>query len=346
MNYSSRAVVRVLLTALVTMTMVAGASAQTYPNKPIRVIVGFAPGGPADVMARLIAQRMPTILGQNFIIENRPGAGGTIGAKAAADSDPDGYTLLLGNTSTLVISPLVYKNVGYDPAKAFAPVTILGTTANLLVVNAALPVKTVQQLVALTKANPGKLNYASPGTGTPPHLIGEMFKLRTGTDIVHVPYKGGGAAIQAVIAGETQMTFENSAVSLPLVQSGQVRGLAVISERRNPQAPDLPTMIESGVPDFVSASFTGVVAPAGTPADIVNRLNAAINEGLQSPEVAAALTKLSVEVRIGSPADFATLSRHGAREMGAGGESGQRQGRVSERNWPLKIVERSMEFIR
>ena len=307
MAFSSRNRVLAPLAMLATLACVAGAAAQTYPNKPIKMIVGFAPGGPADVMARLIAQRMPAILGQSFIVENRPGAGGTIGAKAAAESEPDGYTLLLGNTSTLVISPMVYKNVGYDAVKAFAPVAILGATSNLLVVTPALPVTSVRELIAYAKANPGKLNYATPGAGTPPHLIGEMFKLKAGIDIVHVPYKGGGSTGQAVIAGETQMTFENPAVSLPLAQAGLVRGLAVTSERRNPQAPELPTMIESGVPDFVSVSFTGVVAPAGTPSAIVLRLNAAINESLKSPEIQSTLTKLSVEARIGSPEDFSAF---------------------------------------
>ncbi len=299
---------RLLIALLAVMSLPAGnASAQNYPAKPIRIIVAFAPGGPADVMARLIAQRIPQILGQSLIIENKPGAGGTIGARAAAESEPDGYTLLLGNTSTLVISPAVYQNIGYDPVKAFAPVAMLGTTANLLVVNPALPAKSVRELIELAKRSPGKLNYSSPGAGTPPHLIGEMFKQRTGTDIVHVPYKGGGLAMQAVIAGEVQMAFENTAVSLPYVLGGQVRGLAFTSEKRNPQAPDLPTMIESGVTDFISASFTGIVAPAGTPAAIIGRLNAAINETLKTPEVQATLSKLSVEPRIGSPENFSAF---------------------------------------
>jgi len=303
-----------LLAAVLAATAFAGAApAQTYPTKPIKVIVGFAPGGPADVMARLVATKMPAILGQSFIVENRPGAGGTIGAKAAADADPDGYTLLLGNTSTLVISPVVYQNIGYDPVKAFAPVAELGVTANLLAVNTSLPAKSVPELIALAKASPGKLNYASPGAGTPPHLIGELFKQRTGINIVHVPYKGGGLAIQAVMAGEVQMTFENTAVSLPLVQAGKLRGLAFTSERRNSRAPDIPTMIESGVPGFVTASFTGIVAPAGTPAAIVSRLNVAINECLKSPDVQATLTKLSVEPHIGSPDEFAAFL---ARERG------------------------------
>jgi tripartite-type tricarboxylate transporter receptor subunit TctC len=283
------------------------ASAQAFPTKPIRLVVGFAPGGPADVMARLIGQRVSAILGQSVVIDNRPGAGGTIGARAVAESDPDGHTLLLGNTSTLVISPLIYKNVGYDPVKAFAPIALLGTTSNLLIVNPALPAKSVQELIALARAKPGTLNYSSAGIGTPPHLIVEMFKQRLGLTVVHVPYKGGGPSVQAVITGETQFSFENPASSLPLVQAGNVRALAVTSETRSSQTPDLPTMIEAGVPDFTSVSFTAVAAPGGTPAMIVNRLNAAINESLRSAEVGATLVKLSVEAKTVSPEAFAAF---------------------------------------
>ena len=285
----------------------APASAQTYPSKPIRIVVGFAPGGPADVMARLIGQRMTAILGQSIVVDNRPGAGGTIGARSVAESDPDGYTLLLGNTSTLVISPLTYKNVNYDHVKGFAPVALLGTTSNLLIVNPELPVKSVQELVALVRAKPGKLNYSSAGIGTPPHLIGEMFKQRLGLDVTHVPYKGGGPSVQAVVAGETQFSFENPTSSLSLVKAGNVRALAVTSETRSSQTPDLPTMIEAGVPDFTSVSFTAVVMRAGTPGTIVNKLNAAINESLKSPEVAGTLVKLGVDAKISSPEEFAAF---------------------------------------
>jgi tripartite-type tricarboxylate transporter receptor subunit TctC len=281
------------------------ATAQTYPTKPVRIIVGFSPGGPADVMARLVGQRLASILGQSFVIENRAGAGGTLGARAVAEAEPDGYTLLLGNTSTLVIGPMVYRNVGYDPARGFAPVAALGTTSNFFVVHPAFGPRSVQELVALAKAEPGKLNYASPGVGTPPHLIGEMLKLKAGIDIVHVPYKGGGGSAQAVLGREVQMTFENPAVSLPLVQAGQLRALAVTSGKRNPQAPDVPTMIESGISDFVSVSFTGVVAPAATPAAIVDRLNGAINEAVRSAEIEAAFVRLAVEPHPGSPENFA-----------------------------------------
>jgi tripartite-type tricarboxylate transporter receptor subunit TctC len=283
------------------------AAAQTYPWKPIRIIVGFAPGGPADVMARLLAPHMSVALGQPVVVDNRPGAGGTIAARAAAESEPDGHTLLLGNTSTLAISPLIYKNIGYDPLKAFAPVARLGTTSNIMMSNSRFPPASVRELITYAKTNPGKLNYSSAGIGTPPHLIGEMFKLRAGVDAVHVPYRGGGPSIQAVIAGDVQYTFENPASAVPFVQAGTVRGLAVTSETRHSQLPELPTMIESGLADFVSVSFTGVVAPAGTPAPIVNRLNAVINETLKTPDISATLVKLAVDAKSGSSAEFSAF---------------------------------------
>ena len=296
------------VTALMILDLGSGpASAQTYPVRPIRMVVGFSPGGPADVMARLIGQRMAISLGQPIVVENRAGAGGTIAARFVAESEPDGYTLLLGNTSTLVISPLMYKNVGYDALKAFAPVARLGTTSDILVTNPAFPAKSLGELIAYAKANPGKLNYTTPGIGTPPHLIGEMLKQRAGVEIVHVPYKSGGQSIQAVLAGEVQFTFENPAVALPLVQGGVVRALAVTSEARHPQAPDVPTLIEGGLPDFVSVSFTGVVGRAGIPPAIIAKLNAVINESLKNPEVAATLAKLAVDVKNETPAAFAAF---------------------------------------
>ena len=241
------------------------------------------------------------------MIENRPGAGGTIGARAVAEAEADGHTLLLANTSTLVIGPIVYRNVGYDPAKSFAPIAVLGTTSNVLVVDPSVAARSVAELIALAKAQPGKLNYSSPGSGTPPHLIGEMLKLKTGTEIVHVPYKGGGPSMQAAVAGEVQMTFENPAVSLPLVQGGQVRALAVTSEKRNPQAPDVPTMIEAACRISSRCRSPAWRRRPERPAEIVGRLNAAINESLKSPEIEAAFAKLAVEPRLGSPDDFAAF---------------------------------------
>jgi tripartite-type tricarboxylate transporter receptor subunit TctC len=247
---------------------------------------------------------MSQVLGQPVVVDNRGGAGGTIAARAVAEAEGDGHTLLLGNTSTLVISPLIYKNIGYDPLKGFTPIARIGVTSNVLVANPKLPFKTLPELIAYAKANAGKLNYSSAGIGTPPHLIGEMFKLRAGIDVVHIPYKGGGPSIQAVIAGETQWSFENSAISLPLAEAGNLRAIAVTSETRIAQAPDVPTMIEGGLRDFASVSFTGVVGPAGIPAPVVARLNALVNETLQSPEVRAVLMKQAVDVKSETAAEF------------------------------------------
>jgi tripartite-type tricarboxylate transporter receptor subunit TctC len=279
------------------------AAAQSYPVKPIRLVVPFAPGGPADVIGRIIGQQLNIILGQSLVVENRGGAGGTIGARMAATAEPDGYTLMFANTSTLSINPAVYHHLDYDPAKAFAPVALVGTTSNIVVVNPALPVKTIAELIAYGKANPGKLSYSTPGVGTPPHMIGELFKLRTGLDITHVPYKSGGSSTQDVVSGQVQLTFENPAVALPLVQGGQIRALAVTSEARNPRIPDVPTLSET-IPDFVSVSFTGMVAPAGVSPAIIAKLNAAINEGLKAPAVQETLAKLSVDVKPGTAEEF------------------------------------------
>jgi tripartite-type tricarboxylate transporter receptor subunit TctC len=284
--------------------------ADAYPTKPIKIIVPFSPGGPADVMARVAGQRMSAILGQQLYVENRGGAGGTIGARAAAQAEPDGYTLMLANTSTLVLGPAIYRDIGYDPLKNFALIAGFGTTSSILVVNPNLPAKSVQELVALAKAQPGKLTFSSPGIGTPPHLIAELLKLKTGIDLLHVPYKGGGQSIHAVASGEVQMVFENPSITLPLVRAGTVRALASTGETRSAETTDIPTMIEAGIPDFVSLSFTGLVAPAGTPAEIVARLNAAANDSLASPEVHTALTRLAVEPRPGTPADFAAFVAH------------------------------------
>lgn len=281
-----------------------GARAQTYPVKPVRMIVPFAAGGPADTMARLVAQRLSTGLGQSIVIDNRPGAGGTIGARAGAAAEPDGYTLIYGNTASFVIGPAVYANVGYDPVTQFAPVALVAVSYNILAVDPKLPVDSVPALIALAKARPGTINFASPGHGTPPHMVGEMFKQRAGIDIVHVPYKGTAAALTDIMAGQVEMTFENPSVIVPLVHGGRLKALAVTGETRNPQLPNVPTMIESGLRDFVSMSFTGLVAPAGTPAAIVNRLNTVLTEGMEGAEMKDAMDKLGVVPRPGTPEDF------------------------------------------
>ena len=281
--------------------------AESYPARPIKLVAAFAPGGPADVMARLIAAGISPILGQNVFVENHPGAGGTLGARDVAKSAPDGYTLLLANTANVVISPLLIKDAGYDPAQAFAPVANLGITANVLIASTASGLKSVQDVIDFAKKNPGKLNFSSAGVGTPLHLIGEMFKQRLGLDMVHVPYKSGGQATQAVMAGETQISFDSPEPAIPAIESRSVLALAVTSDKRVAQLPDVPTMIEAGVPDFVSVSFTGIAAPAGTPPDIVQKLNAAINQALQSDQVKPVLSRLAVEAQIGSADEFAAF---------------------------------------
>src|SRR5580698_3897965 len=283
---------------------VASARAQDYPDRPLKTIVPTPPGGPVDVIERLTANSLQTSLGKAFVVENRPGAGNTIGSKDAAEAVPDGYTLLYTAASGQVIAPLLHPDAGYDPLKSFDPIALVGESSNILVVNPTVPAKTVQELVAYAKANPGKVNFSSGGIGVLPHLIGEMFKARAGIDIVHVPYKGGGPSITDLVAGNVQMTFEGTSVLLPLIQAGRLRALAVTTAKRIPQLPDVPTMVESGFPNFVSTSWTGFLAPAHTPAPIIARLNAAINAGLKTEELKTALARLSNEPLGGTPADF------------------------------------------
>ena len=283
------------------------ATAQPYPARPVKMIVPFPPGGPVDVAARLIAQDLPRRLGQSVIVENRAGAAGSLGAKMAASADPDGYTLLCGNISTLVVLPAVTNNRDYDPSRVFAPVAKLAQNYEVLVVNPAFSVRSVPELVAHAKANPGKLNYGSAGVGNATHLAAELFKLKTGVDIVHIPYKGAAEAITGVLSRQVDMFFGDIGGILPQLQEGTLRALAISSANRSALVPDLPTMIESGVPDYVVLTYTGVVAPAGTPASIIEKLNSAINASLISPEVAAAFAKLGAELRPASPADFAAF---------------------------------------
>jgi tripartite-type tricarboxylate transporter receptor subunit TctC len=280
------------------------AHAQDYPNRPVKIIVPTPPGGPVDVVGRLNANYLQTALGQAFVVENRSGAGNTIGSKDAAAATPDGYTLLYSAASGLIIAPLLHPDAGYDPLTSFDPIALVGESPTILVVNPAVPARTVQELIAYAKAYPGKVNFSSGGIGVLPHLIGELFKSRAGIDIVHVPYKGGGPSITDLLAGNVQMTFENSSVLLPLIQSGALRALAVTTQKRIPQLPGVPTMIESGFPDFVTVAWTGLLAPAHTPEPIIKKLNATINQGLKTPEFSGALAKVSVDPLGGTAADF------------------------------------------
>src|ERR1700716_1875163 len=283
------------------------AAAQSYPARPIKMVVPFPPGGPVDVSARILGQHLPRTLGQIVVIENRAGAAGALGAKAVASADPDGYSLLCGNISTLVVLPAVTNNRDYDPGRVFAPVAKISQNYEVLVVHPAFSAKSVPELVAYARANPGKLNYGSAGHGNATHLAAELFKLRTGVDIVHVPYKGASDAVTAVLGGQVQMFFGDIAGVLPFLREGTLRALAVSSEARNPLVPDVPTMRESGVPDYVVSTYVGVVAPAGTPAAIVQRLNAAINESMTAPDAAAAFARLGAEIRPAPPQDFAAF---------------------------------------
>ena len=295
---------RIVLATIVALGCSAStALAQTYPDRPIRMIVPFPPGGPVDVTARIVTQQLAPILGQPVIVENRGGASGMIGGKAVATAEPDGYTLLCGNISSLVVTPIVNNNRDYDPDRAFAPVAKLSQNYQVLVVAPEFGPKTIQQLIAYAKANPGKLNFGSAGPGNASHLGAELFKLKTGVDIVHVPYKGAADAMTGVMGGQVHMFFGDIAGAMPLIRDGRLRALAWSSQIRNPELPEMPTMIESGV-DYVALTYIGVVAPAATPPAIVQKLNAAINQSLRSPEVVAAARRLTAEIRPASTQEF------------------------------------------
>ena len=283
----------------------ADAMAQAYPDRPIHMIVPTPPGGPIDTMARVVAHGLSSAVGQNVVIDNRGGAGNTIGSAEAARATPDGYTLLFSSASGLVISPLLYAHPGYDPVTSYEPIAATTDIPLVLVVNPSLPVHTVKELVAYAKAHPGKLNFASGGSGTLPHLAGELLKSMAGIDIVHVPYKGGGPALIDTVAGQTQMIFDVPATVMPFVKAGKLRLLASASATRDPFLPDVPTMIESGFPGFQATSWTGMVAPAGTPRSIIARLNKAVNQALASSEVKSTLAKLGADP-LGGPPDTLT----------------------------------------
>jgi tripartite-type tricarboxylate transporter receptor subunit TctC len=282
----------------------APAPAQDYPTKPVRIIVPFAPGG-VDVTARLIADRLTASLGQPFIVENRPGAGGSVGAKVVVSSEPDGYTLMFSTPGPVVVSPLINRNAGYDTLKSFAPVAIVSQSPLLLVVHPSVPAKTVQELVAHAKANPGRVHFPSPGFGTQPHLVGEMFKSTTGAQLVHVPYRGSAPAITDLLAGQMQIYFDNFANVLQHVQSGKLKALAVTGDARVRQLPDVPTMGQSGYDGIAATYWNGLLAPAGTSAVIVAKLNAAVNQALATPEVRTALQKLGSDPKSGTSQEFA-----------------------------------------
>ncbi len=282
------------------------ARAQKYPDKPIRLVVPSAPGGPTDVPARIVSEILPK-LGQAVIVENRPGAGGATGTRSVVSASPDGYTLLVANTSVLAVGPAVSARIGYDPVTQLVAVAKVSESYQILVTLPSFPAKTVKELVQYAKSNPGKLNYAHSGPGGLPHLTAELFRAATGTDLVGVPYKSGGEAVTAVLGGQVHLTFESITILLPQIRDGKLTGYAVTSRTRTPLAPELPTMIEAGVPDYEVMTFNGIMAPAGTPPEIVKLLNATINEGLARPEFRDTITKLGAAVTPGTPEQFSAF---------------------------------------
>jgi tripartite-type tricarboxylate transporter receptor subunit TctC len=300
-----RACLTAILLAGAALMAVSAAVAQSYPNRPIRMIVPFPPGGPTDGMARIVSDRLGQVLGQSVVVESRGGgAGGSVGAKFVASSDPDGYTILITPGGSLTNGPAVHRNIGYDPVKAFAPVALLMTAPLIMTVHPSLPVTTVQELVDHAKANPGKVIWGSQGFGTGPHLLCEMLKFDTGADIQHVPYRGSAPAITALLAGEIHTFTDPSTTIFPHVQSGKARALAVTTAARARNLPDTPTMAEAGFPNMQRYFWLGVVAPAGTPPEIIDKLNAAFRESLAPAETRQRLQNLGADVAIGTPEDF------------------------------------------
>jgi tripartite-type tricarboxylate transporter receptor subunit TctC len=281
--------------------------AQDFPTRPITLVIPFAPGGSTTIVGRGVAEKMSTLLGEKIIVDNRPGAGGTVGTRAVAKSEPDGYTLLLGYTGTLAIGPSLYKNVGYDPRKDFAPIGMIGNAPNSLVVNPSFPAKTLAELIAYAKANPGTVNFGSAGAGTASHITGEYFARAAGITLVHIPYKGTGPALTDLLGGHIPMAFAPIPASHTNVAAGKLRALAVTSTTRSGLLPDVPTIAESGLPGFDASLYYGLAAPAGTPRPIIDKLNKALRDALTSDEVKRQLGNDGTDITPGSPEDYAAL---------------------------------------
>jgi len=300
-----RALAAVAGAAAIAGTAPAAAQAQAYPTKPIRLVVPFPPGGATDILARDVAQKLGEAWGQSAVVDNRPGAGGNIGSELVARAAPDGYTLEMGTVGTHAINASLYAKMPYDHVKDFAPVILVAGVPNVLVVNPALPVNSVQELIAYAKANPGKLNFASSGNGTSIHLSGELFKVMADVQMTHVPYKGSAPALQDLLGGQVQLMFDNLPPSLPQIKAGKLRALGVTAATRSPALPDVPTIAESGLPGFESSSWFGVLAPAGTPPAVIAKLNAEIATWLASPDAKQKLLAIGANAAGGTPDDFA-----------------------------------------
>jgi tripartite-type tricarboxylate transporter receptor subunit TctC len=287
----------------------AAATAQSYPTKPIRLVVPFPPGGSLDVVARAIGQKLSEAWGQPVVIDNRPGAGGNIGADLVAKSAPDGYTILEGALSTHAVNISLYGKMPYDPVLDFAPITLVAITPNVLVVNATFPVNSVSELIAYAKAHPGALSFGSGSNGSAGHLAGELFKTQAGVDMVHIPYKGGAPALQALLAGDTQLMFDNLANSTPQLKAGRLKALAVTTAKRSTLIPELPTLAEAGLPGFDIYTWWGFMAPAGTPGEIIIKWNAEVTRILGTPEMKAFFAQQGAEPAPTTPEQFAALIR-------------------------------------
>jgi tripartite-type tricarboxylate transporter receptor subunit TctC len=297
-------------TALFVFALLANAQAP-YPNKPIRLVVPFPAGGTTDILARAAAQRLTETTGQPVVVDNRPGAGGNIGAELVAKSAPDGYTLLMGTVGTHAINASLYARMPFDHMRDFAPVILVAGVPNVLVVNPSVPANSVQELIAYGKANPGKLNFASSGSGTSIHLAGELFKTMSGVQMTHVPYKGSAPALADLIGGQVQLMFDNLPSALPQIKAGKLRALAVTSAQRSAALPDVPTVAEGGLPGFDATSWFGILAPAGTPKDIIAKLNGEVAKWLASAEAKEKLASQGAIAAGQSPEDF---TRHIAAE--------------------------------
>jgi tripartite-type tricarboxylate transporter receptor subunit TctC len=297
----------VILAALAMNAYHAGAGAAdaaAYPTHPIRLILGYPPGGASDAVARPLAQAVGGQLGQSIVVDNRPGAGGNIAGEIAAHSAPDGYTWFLGNNGILATNQALYEHMPFDSLKDFATIVLVGSQPSVLVVHPSLPVTSVRQLIALAKAKPGQLNYASSGTGTAGHLAGELFKTVTHVRFAHIPYRGGGPAVIDLVAGQVQFMFATASSVIPLMRSRRLRALAVTSLKRSPTLPELPTVDEAGVPHFEAITWHGIVVPAATPVALIDRINAEINRALATPDMKARLAAQGVEAQGGTPAQF------------------------------------------
>lgn len=296
--------------------IVAPVAAQPYPNRPVTIVVPFPPGGATDILARQLARKLPEAMGQQFVVENRPGAGGTVGSRAVLKSPANGYTLLMGTNASHAIAAALNPNLGYDPVKDFLPVSLVAIVPQVLMVNTSVPVSNVKELIAYAQQRPGALNFGSAGNGTPGHLGPELFKMMAGIDMVHVPFQGGAPALTALVGGQVQVLADNVNSALPQIRAGKVKAIAVTSAKRSGALPELATIAEQALPGFDSGSWFALFAPGGTPAEIVARLNAETIKALAAPDVRDVLAQQGAELAAGPPEELTRLIRSDIEKWG------------------------------